>query len=174
VPRVSAPIGYFSGQGALDRNVRFGLNSDRIDASQKSAALCHKQTYAAHQIAAYSITDHPAYRGGIPISGIFDLEPIALNYLNEKLRLDTNEVATLSPLRVLPSRMPLLRLFVGGNELPELQRQSTAYAEAARSRGLPVALRVLPAHHHFSILDEISRPDGAITRALVEMTANQH
>ena len=37
---------------------------------------------------------HPAVRGGIPISGIFDLEPIALNYLNEKLALDPSEVAS--------------------------------------------------------------------------------
>ena len=37
-------------------------------------------------------------------------------------------------------------------------------------RGLPVELTVLPGHHHFSILDEISRPEGAITRALVGMS----
>ena len=46
---------------------------------------------------------HPAFRGGLPISGIFDLEPIALNYLNDKLKLDETEIATLSPRHVLPS-----------------------------------------------------------------------
>jgi arylformamidase len=112
---------------------------------------------------------HPAFRGGLPISGIFELEPIALNYLNEKLGLDAAEIASLSPLRVLATRMPPLRLFVGGDELPELRRQSADYAEAARGRGLPVALAVLPGFHHFSILGELSRPDGAITRALVEL-----
>jgi arylformamidase len=62
-----------------------------------------------------------------------------------------------------------LRIFVGGQELPELQRQSTTYAEAARDHGLPATLTILPGHNHFSILDEISRPDGAITRALLEL-----
>ena len=81
---------------------------------------------------------HPAFRGGLPISGIYDLEPIALNYLNDKLKLDEAEIATLSPRHVLPARMPPLRMFVGGAELPELKRQSTAYADAARGRGLPV------------------------------------
>ncbi|MGA7265305.1 MAG: hypothetical protein WA709_36810 [Stellaceae bacterium] len=33
----------------------------------------------------------PEVRGGIAISGIYDLEPIPLNYLNEKLALDTAE-----------------------------------------------------------------------------------
>jgi arylformamidase len=112
---------------------------------------------------------HPAFRGGLPISGIFDLEPIALSYLDEPLKLDATEIASLSPLRVLPDRLPPLRLFVGGGELPELRRQSADYAEAARGRALPVALSVLPGLHHFSILEELSRPEGAIARALVEM-----
>jgi arylformamidase len=117
------------------------------------------------------VSGHPACRGGLPISGIFDLAPIALNYLNEKLRLDPSEIETLSPLRVLSGRMPPLRMFVGKKELPELKRQSASYAEAARQRGLPVELTTLPGHHHFSILDEISRPEGAITRALCELIA---
>jgi arylformamidase len=115
------------------------------------------------------VSRHPAFRGGLPISGIFDLEPIALNYLNEKLALDASEIATLSPLRVLGDHSPPLRLFVGGDELPELRRQSASYAQAARARALPVALTVLPARHHYSILDELARPGGAITRALVEL-----
>jgi arylformamidase len=115
------------------------------------------------------VSSHPACRGGLPISGIFDLEPIALNYLNEKLALDAGEIATLSPLRVLSSLMAPSRLFVGGDELPELQRQSASYADAARDQGLPVALTSLPGHNHFSILDELSRPEGTITRALLEM-----
>jgi len=51
------------------------------------------------------VADHPACRGGIPVSGIFDLEPIALCYLDEKLGLDGAEIATLSPLRALPSAL---------------------------------------------------------------------
>jgi arylformamidase len=70
---------------------------------------------------------------------------------------------------VLAERMAPLRMFVGANELPELKLQSSSYAEAARQRGLPVELATLPGHHHFSILDELGRPDGAITRALREM-----
>ena len=65
--------------------------------------------------------------------------------------------------------MPPLRMFVGGAETSELVRQSTTYAEAARERGLPVTLNVMPGHNHFTILEEISKPAGAITRALAEM-----
>ena len=33
----------------------------------------------------------PAVRGGLAINGIYDLEPIRLNYLNDKLGLDEVE-----------------------------------------------------------------------------------
>jgi len=115
------------------------------------------------------IVDHPALRGVIPISGIFDLEPIALGVLNDKLQLTTAEIAGLSPLRNPPAHSPPIRLFVGAAELPELKRQSEEYASVARGRGLPVTLMILPGHHHFSILDELARPDGALTDALQDL-----
>jgi arylformamidase len=142
-----------------ERAEDFGFDRDRLFVGGWSAG--------GHLTAI--VSGHPAFRGGLPISGIFDLEPIALNYLNEKLALDASEIATLSPLRVLGDLSPPLRLFVGSDELPELRRQSASYAQAARERGLPVALTVLPARHHYSILDELARPDGAITRALVQL-----
>src|SRR6266850_2293268 len=40
--------------------------------------------------------------GGIAISGIYDLEPIRLNYLNDKLGLDEAEAERHSPLLHLP------------------------------------------------------------------------
>ena len=112
---------------------------------------------------------HPACAGGLPISGIFDLEPIALNYLNEKLKLTSAEIAALSPLRHLSNCQKPLRLAVGGDELPELKRQSELFARAAGARDLAVQLTVLDGHHHFSILDELARPDGALTRELLAL-----
>jgi arylformamidase len=116
-----------------------------------------------------AVASHPAVRGGIPISGIFDLEPIALGVLNDKLQLSADEIARLSPQRNIPASSPPLMLFVGGDELPELKRQSEEYAAACRARGLPVSLDTLPGRHHFSILDELAKPDGALTRALMEL-----
>jgi arylformamidase len=116
-----------------------------------------------------AVADHPAVRGAIPVSGIFDLEPIALGVLNEKLRLSAEEITKLSPLQNLAQRSPPLSLFVGEAELPELKRQSEDYVKAARARGLSVRLTTLPGHHHFSILDELARPDGALTGALADL-----
>lgn len=106
---------------------------------------------------------HEAVGASLAISGIFDLEPIALSYLNEKLQLTDADIAQLSPLRTLSPDMSPLHLAVGGSELSELQRQSAVYADAAQAQDCPVSLTVLPGHNHYSILDELADPDGRLT-----------
>jgi acetyl esterase/lipase len=62
--------------------------------------------------------DDPRVAGGVAISGIYDLEPIRLNYLNEKLGLDPAETARNSPILHLPARAAPLVVTVGlGNPI---------------------------------------------------------
>ena len=100
---------------------------------------------------------------GLAISGIFDLEPCRLNYLNEKLNLTLEEQKALSPLHQLPSSSPPLVLASGACELPELQRQSDAYHAARKAASLRSERLSLIGHDHFSILEELANPDGRLT-----------
>ena len=102
---------------------------------------------------------------GLAISGIYDVEPCRLNYLNDKLRLTAEEAAKTSPLLHLPKKSAPVVLTYGTAELPELQRQSVAYHEARRAAGLPSELLPLASLNHFSIMDELEKPDGAVARA---------
>jgi arylformamidase len=104
--------------------------------------------------------DHPLARGGLAISGIYDLEPIRLCYLNEKLGLDDAEARRNSPLLNDSSSKNLVVAY-GMNELPELQRQSREFAAKFGHRLLP-----LEGHDHFTILEELASPQGALTAAL--------
>ena len=108
-------------------------------------------------------------RGGIAISGIYEMEPIRLNYLNEKLALDTAEAERNSPIRHLPATAGELAVAYGTRELPELRRQSIEYARAWTERG--ITGRRLPVHgaDHFTILDALARPEGVLTQALLAM-----
>ena len=110
--------------------------------------------------------DDPRVAGGVAISGIYDLEPIRLNYLNEKLRLDPDETARNSPIRHLPATVSPLVVAVGLGELPELVRQSEAYWAAWHARDLPGQYVPLAGHDHFSILEELARPGGRLLAAL--------
>ena len=125
---------------------------------------------AGGHLTAMAMTD-TRLAGGVAISGIYDLEPIRLNYLNEKLRLDVAEVERHSPMRHLPADAAPLVVTVGLGELPELVRQSDEYAAAWRARGLRGRYLPIAAHDHFSILEELARPGGAILGALLEMAS---
>lgn len=102
---------------------------------------------------------------GLLISGIYDLEPCRLNYLNAALHLTSADVERYSPLRQGGKTRPLV-VACGSQELPELQRQSKVYA--ARHADLGTIFLPLP-HHHFSILSELERADGALVDALREL-----
>jgi arylformamidase len=112
-------------------------------------------------------------RGGIAISGIFDLEPIRLNYLNEKLGLDMAEAERNSPARHLPATAGELVVAYGTRELPELCRQSIEYGREWNERGLPGRLLPVDGADHFTILDALARPEGVLTRALLGMLGRE-
>jgi acetyl esterase/lipase len=115
--------------------------------------------------------NEPFVKGGLAISGIYDLEPIRFSYVNEKLRLNEAEARRNSPLLNLPGHSPALMLACGGAELPELRRQTGEFAAARARAGLSGRLAVLPAHNHFTILEELAAPEGALTEMVMELSS---
>jgi arylformamidase len=103
---------------------------------------------------------------GLAISGIYDVEPCRLNYLNDKLNLTAGEAAAMSPILHLEKRNVPVTVAFGTDELPELQRQSRGYHQARVAAGLPSTLLPLEPCNHFSIMDELEKPDGRLTGAL--------
>jgi arylformamidase len=111
-------------------------------------------------------------RGGLAISGLYDLEPIRLNYLNEKLGLDEAEALRNSPLLHLPPMAGELVVAYGSEELPELCRQSIDYARVWSERGLSGHLLPVDGCDHFTVLETLAHPDGALARAVVDLVSS--
>jgi arylformamidase len=111
-------------------------------------------------------------KGGIAVSGVFDLEPIRRSYLNEKLNLDAETARRNSPLANLPDRAGRLVVTVGAAELPELQRQSWEYFSAWTAHGLIGDFVALPGANHFSAIEELARPRGRLVAALRQLVAD--
>lgn len=106
----------------------------------------------------------------LAISGIHDLAPIAASYLDDALRLSADEIVGCSPLhRPAAARAAPLALAWGLHELPELQRQSRALAEASAAAGRPCRAAPVAGANHFTILQELARPDGALTALARDM-----
>ena len=110
------------------------------------------------------LLDHPRVAAGLAISGVFELGPIRDTYLNEKLRLTEAEVETLSPLRLPQAPKPLVIAY-GTAELPALVADSRALHRLLEDAGAPSRLLPLAGHDHFSILDALRSPTGALSLA---------
>ena len=108
---------------------------------------------------------HPAARGGLAISGIYDLEPMRLSYINDKLRLDEEEVLRNSPM-FLPATAKPLQVAYGAAELPELCRQSEDYAKLLGTKAIGIE-----GCNHFTVLEELASPHGALTALARRLTA---
>jgi arylformamidase len=111
-------------------------------------------------------------KGGIAVSGVFDLEPIRRTYLNEKLGLDAETARRNSPLCNLPDRAGRLVVTVGAAELHELQRQSRDYFAAWTAHGLIADFVALPGDNHFSAIEQLARPEGRLVQALCQLIAD--
>ena len=112
---------------------------------------------------------HPRIKGGVAISGIYDLEPIRHSYLNEKLGLDQAMSNRNSPMMRAEGAIKPLALTVGAAELPLLRRQTADFAGHRAKYGLPVSYEEIPGANHFTIMDEMLSPKGRITMMIRQL-----
>ncbi|MCC6720289.1 MAG: alpha/beta hydrolase [Acetobacteraceae bacterium] len=92
----------------------------------------------------------------MPISGLFDLEPLIHTTVNDALGLDVAEARRLSPV-LLPLPRGRIHAYVGGEEGVEYTRQSRTIAQAWGG-----GWTSLPGLHHFSIVEELQNPGSAM------------
>jgi arylformamidase len=119
--------------------------------------------------ASYGATDVPPTRpiAGYALSGLHDLEPIRLCYLNDTLGLTPLDVARNSPMRLAPPRDGFWMLAVGADEGAEYLRQSFGLAQAWGSEGRrQVVAQVLKQTDHFMIADCLDDPGAPLTAAI--------
>ena len=105
-------------------------------------------------------------KSGTAISGLYDLEPLALTKINADIRLDRDDIARLSPIRLAPRHSGPLIVTYGGKETEEFGRQAREFAAAWHGQGKEVAEIASPGFHHFDVVDQLARPDSALFQAV--------
>jgi arylformamidase len=105
-------------------------------------------------------------RGVCAISGVFDLEPIRLCYLNEVVGLDEAEARRNSPLhQALHNRCPVV-VAVGELETEAFHEQSRAFAAGLKREGWGCQLLVQPGVDHFGIVMSMAEADAPLVQAI--------
>tara|TARA_Y100001970_G_scaffold211142_1_gene257701 strand:+ start:1040 stop:1897 length:858 start_codon:yes stop_codon:yes gene_type:complete len=104
--------------------------------------------------------------GAVPLSGLFDLEPIRLSYLNAELYMDKDESHRNSPIHNIPKWMPPTVVAVGGGETDEFRRQSRIYTDACRNAGFDVSYLEVRNSDHVSVPGEYRNKLSPLTAVL--------
>ncbi|MEP7372698.1 MAG: alpha/beta hydrolase fold domain-containing protein [Chitinophagaceae bacterium] len=104
-------------------------------------------------------------KGVCAISGIFNLVPIRLSYLNEVLSMDAGEALRNSPVQLLPASQCPLAIAVGAEETNEFLGQSDELY-ACWKETVPVEIVKIPGLNHFSILETILDTDSTLHRVM--------
>jgi arylformamidase len=112
--------------------------------------------------------DHPLVAAGLAISGVYDLAPIRDTALNLALKMTDEEVAELSPLRLAPVQKHLAIAY-GSAELPALIWDSRNFYQKRVVAGAPGELVVIEGADHFTILEQLRRSDGALTKIVLAL-----
>ena len=107
---------------------------------------------------------------GCAISGLFELAPLVGTSLNDALRLDAASAREASPLLwPPPPKERSLLAAVGELESGEFHRQSRDIVASWATAGLRTEYLSVPNTNHFTILDALVRPDGALFKRVVAL-----
>ena len=147
----------------------FGGDRNRIFVHGKSAG--------GHVAAMVAVTnwqadyDLPAdlIKGGLLVSGMYDLEPVRLSFRNEWLKLDEEGAVRNSPIHHIPEQGCSLVVGVGSLETNEFRRQPRDFVKAWRARGLDCQFFEMEGLHHFSINKELNDAGGALVAPYLEL-----
>lgn len=107
-------------------------------------------------------------RGGLAISGVYDLRDIVnVPSVNNDVRLKPAPAEKVSPLFYPPATDAPLYLAAGGRELAPFIEQQAALA--AKWKKVVAAEIPCPNDHHFSILDGLADPSSALFKGAMKM-----
>lgn len=133
-----------------------GFDRDRMFISGHSAgghltSMMMRQDWTAYGLPA------DVFKGAVPVSGVFDPEPIMHTSVNEDVRLDEEMARRNSALLHPPQNKAPVLAIVGGDEPEGFHTLSEQYVELCRQNGMRSEYVSIPNFHHFSVIEEVFR-----------------
>ena len=147
----------------------FGGDPSRIVASGSSAGgHLVGMLLAGGWQADYGVPDSVLH-GALPVSGLFDLQPLLETHINAWMGLDEQSARRNSPHFQLPQQATELVVSYGALESAEFARQSHDYLEAWQARGLPGRFVAARGRNHFDVVLQLGEPGTPLYRAALQL-----
>ena len=171
--------------GQIPPQVRQGLawswhHADELGfARDKMYVMGHSA--GGHLTAMMMATDWPAFdrelpadlvRGGIPVSGVFELEPLVHTSLNAGPQMDVAEARAESPCFIAPVTNAPQLVVVGGGETSEFLRQSDDYVAQYRTPQRVMERYDVPDDDHFNELERLAEDDSVFFEKTMQMVTS--
>jgi arylformamidase len=140
----------------------YGMDQDRLYVAGHSAG---GHLTAMLMAALWPVYDRALpkdlWKGGLAISGLYDLRPLTqVEWLNADLRLDEASALRVSPAFLPPATRCPVMTCVGGGESSEFQRQNALLG--SRWRSAFAGDVAMPGRNHFSVIDGLAEQKSAL------------
>lgn len=147
----------------------YGLDADRIFVSGHSAGGHLTGMLAATDWMSFCGGPADLIKGGVALSGIYDLTPIARSYMQETLSLNEAEIAANSP--QFFDQAPAMPLIVapGGAESDAFRHQSRNLVNTWNAKDGNCRYLEPEGRNHFTILSAFADPDNELARAAIAL-----
>jgi arylformamidase len=131
----------------------------------------------AHLVAMLYVTDwnrvysgltHKVIKGGLAVSGIYDLAPLVETSMNADLQLTAEAARALSPVYMEPRVKAPLTVAVGGEESSEFRLQTELLVERWKEN-LQIEQVPMPGFQHLNVIEELGRKGSALHAAAIRL-----
>jgi arylformamidase len=110
-----------------------------------------------------------AVKGGLCMSGMFDLKPVRLSKRSSYVKFTDEIEKAMSAQRHLDLLRTPIVVTYGTNETPEFQRQSRDFAAAVHAAGKPAELVEAISFNHIEMVESLGNPYGPNGRAALSL-----
>jgi arylformamidase len=140
----------------------YGMDQDRLYVSGHSAGGHLTAMMMCAQFPRFDTSlPKDLWKGGLAISGIYDLRPLlGVDWLNADLRLDETLALRLSPAFMPTATRAPVMTSVGGDESSEFLRQNALLGQ--RWRGAFAGDVRMPGTNHFSVVDGLAETSSPL------------
>lgn len=108
-------------------------------------------------------------KGYVLLSGLYELEPVMLSYVNDILGMDKAAAIKNSPIFLTPANQCPLLFVAGAAETNEFKDQTTEIYDHWKSKHNDIALLQIPGKNHYSILDAFTEKNSVLQTEIFSM-----